>query len=582
MQNYKEPTVSDNTKRSERLRRTVKFLLPSDTVNRSDKWNVCFVVYSCVLALLAVLSVGIVIRYIAGPMEGYLHSDYTDTIYWAQASFESGTVFNPDFKYAALLPFSANLWFIPLIAVFGVTMKAHVIGMIIFLLLFVGAIYFMCRSFDWSIPWTAVSVIAMVLLLSGSNKLREIMWGHVIYYSLALLLVFFGVGFIARIDKLNFGKNIKTVLAFIGIAVFFAGVATDGFQIIALVTLPCLGALFMEYICDGSNKLLSSKAVKIYSICGVILVATLVGLKLLDVFKGNLTADYANTYSNLAPIDQWMDNLLGFPKKYFSLMGVTHTGSTPIFEIDTIMILIRMVAAIACLILPVILLFNYKKISDKGIRLILWMHIIVSAATMFGFVCGYLSGGSTTNWRITTMAGTGVMASVATVKFFMERARAAKELVGARVMALVMSVMMLGSAVNFKTMADMPMDYGRDNILHQLTEVLEENDLEYGYATFWRSQAITLLSDSRVKTRMILVGDFKGVYTDFYQSCYSWYEDVPGVDRYFVLLTEAEDDAAYVNIEWYEFKKENKHEIIQYKDYVIYIFDRNINIEIPQ
>ena len=142
------------------------------------------------LFMLAALAV--VIYFIIGPMEGYIHSDFTDTIYWANASLESGKVFDPEFRYAGLLPFSANLWFIPLIARFGVSMTAQVVGMVIFALVFAASLYFMCRSLEWSRSRSALTVGITALILSLSEKLREIMWGHVIYYSLILVLLFVG------------------------------------------------------------------------------------------------------------------------------------------------------------------------------------------------------------------------------------------------------------------------------------------------------------------------------------------------------------------------------------------------------
>jgi hypothetical protein len=127
----------------------------------------------------------------------------------------------------------------------------------------------------------------------------------------------------------------------------------------------------------------------------------------------------------------------------------------------------------------------------------------------------------------------------------------------------------------------MPANYGQNNTLHYLTAKLEEEGLEYGYATFWRSQAITLLSDSKVKTRMVLADSERGVWTDFYQNCYSWYEDQEGVDRYFVLLTTAERNNALRCDEWKKFVIAQDPETIQLEGYVIYIFNRNIEIEIP-
>ena len=152
------------------------------------------------LATLAA-SIGVVIYYICGPMEGYLHADYTDTIYWANATYESGKIIDPDFKYAGILPFSASIWFIPYIAIFGVTMTAQKLGMITYLVLQAAAIWFMLRSFKWSVSGTSFTISAFLLLLSGSEKLREMMWGHVIYYSLAALLLCVGLGLICRFSE---------------------------------------------------------------------------------------------------------------------------------------------------------------------------------------------------------------------------------------------------------------------------------------------------------------------------------------------------------------------------------------------
>ena len=136
-----------------------------------------YTVLTALMIAVALAATAMVIYYICGPMEGELHSDFTDTILWADASYVSEKIFNPEFVYAGLLPFSANLWFIPLIAMFGVSMKTQVVGMIIFALVFVASVYFMCRSLKWSIPWTMLAIVSLLTVLSSSAKLREIMWG---------------------------------------------------------------------------------------------------------------------------------------------------------------------------------------------------------------------------------------------------------------------------------------------------------------------------------------------------------------------------------------------------------------------
>ena len=80
-------------------------------------------------------------------------------------------------------------------------MTAQTVGMMIFLVLFSLAAYFMCRSLEWSQTSSFCMMSALLLILSGSDKLREIMWDHVIYYSLALLVIMTGIGLVARLSK---------------------------------------------------------------------------------------------------------------------------------------------------------------------------------------------------------------------------------------------------------------------------------------------------------------------------------------------------------------------------------------------
>ena len=121
----------------------------------------------------------------------------------------------------------------------------------------------------------------------------------------------------------------------------------------------------------------------------------------------------------------------------------------------------------------------------------------------------------------------------------------------------------------------MPKDYGRDNDLHLLAQKLEEEGLTYGYATFWRSQAITLLSDSKVKTREILV-EKDGIETDKYQSQGAWYEDQEGVSEYFVLLSHSELTTVQRSDFWKAIQKHCGTRVIHYEGYYIFVFAENI------
>ena len=64
------------------------------------------------------------------------------------------------------------------------------------------------------------------MLLSASKKLREIFWGHTIYYSLGILFLFFGLALLFRLQNLSAIRQTRearmhTILTFIALFLFF-------------------------------------------------------------------------------------------------------------------------------------------------------------------------------------------------------------------------------------------------------------------------------------------------------------------------------------------------------------------------
>ncbi len=519
-----------------------------------------------VVALVFMLAaIASVIYFIAGPMEGYIHADFTDTIYWANASLESGSIFAEDFGYAALLPFSANLWFVPLVAAFGVSMTAQIIGMIIFTFVFAASLWFMLRSFKWSITWTASTVGVTVLLLSMSEKLREIMWGHVIYYSLILTLLFVGLGLVARLLRK------RTTALCILTALWALLSATNGLQLFATVILPVAGGVLAERFFDETTKINDKGNRKAYVVAAAVLIAGALGLVLLSFIKGDIRADYADGHMVLSETRYWINNLLLLPGSWFELIGFDEIRAEISGALAPVSVLVGGVLIVA----PLVLLFNYKKIEDAETKLLLWAHIAVSAVTLGGWVCGNLAGST---WRLTAMMGTSAVVSVAAIKTFVtSKAVGGEGVLLKRVSVLLSLCILSGSLLGGFSVLRMPADYGRDNLPFRLIDKLESEGLEYGYATFGLSQTITLLSDSEIRTREILADEFDGVSTDYYQSSRAWYEDQEGIDKYFVLLEEYEAGDALRNYVWEEYVEENAVEIIEFENYFIYVFEENVD-----
>ncbi len=528
-----------------------------------------------------------VIYYICGPSRGYFHADCTDSLYWANASVESGKLIADNFRYAAILPFSANVWMIPLIMIFGVSMKTQIISMVIFAVLYIASQIWAFRSlkFSWSLSFIASSI--MLMILSSSVKMREIMWEHVIYYSLSIVffncLLALSLRLFRAWDKHRIRWDAKSRVAVIIYAVLLSlvciPISTNGLPVIIMTTFPIWAGILGELFFSSREKLFSTKnSAKLFAI-GIIPSSTVVGYVILQIIKGNVIADYTNTYSRFASSGSWSNNLLKFPAHFATLIGF-NDDLVDFLSVDGIRNLFVICTFAVIVLAPIVALFFYKKLRKSETKIALLAHTALFAAIMFIFVFGNISG---VNWRLVPLVATSAISTLCIInEFLCYRKEMAKEKdsqksasrLPVRTVAIMLVILCVFSLFNFVDIVRMPADYGQNNIHHLLARKLEDNGLEYGYATFWNSQAITLLSDSKVKCREILATSEDGAKTDYYQSSFDWYEPQENVNTYFVLLSDKEYSRVFTNSTWRKWEAEQlKEKITDIPGYTIFVFD---------
>ncbi len=512
----------------------------------------------------------LVFYFIIFPGQGYFQSDCTDTIYWAEAVCDSGRLISDSFKYSALLPFGGSLIMLPFISLFGVSMTTHIIGMVIFAGLFIAALFFLFRSMKFNYNWSMAAVIITLMTLSSSEKLREIFWGHIIYYSLGLLFLFVGLNLVCKLTAMSGlcenSKIKKTYLLLFFMFAFTELTALNGVSTLVMYTFPLLFAVIAERFFDSTVKFLSNRNIIQGIIVIIIVFATVCGLVSLKLIKGNIVAGYAEGYSHYAAMSSWDSNLMKFIPQWFSLLGVNISESDPLASVKSVLNIIRILGGAVLLAAPAAMLFQYKKIRDRNLKLLLWSHIGVSAFILYAFIFGCLSGA---NWRLSPLVGSSVVVCVAYAKWLWD-----KRGFGIRQSIIVLTAIMLPCLISAGSILSMPSDYGRENDLHKLTQVLEENNLDYGYATFWYSQSITVISDSKVKVRNVTIDD-SGYSPYYYQSQYSWFNDQKDQEHYFLLLNEMEYNILDNTDKWDELARMKTGEIIS-DEYHILIFDENI------
>ncbi len=491
-------------------------------------------ILSCVLIGLSVLFT----LYVIVMLEpGYYHADCTDSIMWAGASYDAGKLINPDFCYAAMMPFAANIIMWPLIAIFGLGLKAQIIGMVIFFLLFIAALIAVCRQISFSTEMTALTVGFLLFLLSSGEKLREIFWGHIIYYSFGPLmtLAILAAGFkLYKVVKDNGGKGKDLTPGTIGygllmiVLTFISGV--NGVQIASISSIPVVGALFAYLFFETKTKLLCKENVSRYIVIGVATMGVLLGVVSIKQFTGGVEAGYANAYSKFAAIDDWTTNFLDIPKNLFTIMGATLNENTILFSGEGISILLRIVGTIILFGTPIVMLFQYKKIEKAEQKVILLTHHFASSVIIVGWTFGRLNAA---DWRLSPMIVTAVLCCMIQVNRIM------KNTDGKRLAAIILIPFAAMSILTVHQCLTIESENTNTKAIKEVIEILEDENISYGYATFWNANIITMTSESAVEARCIKFTE-NGISPDYYQTNRNWYGKDGKKGKCFVLMTQAE------------------------------------------
>lgn len=520
----------------------------------------------------------LVLYYVTVIAKGYYHADCTDTIMWAEAAVDAKALMNQDFAYACLLPFGGQLFMIPFVAVFGVSIKAQIIGMTLFYLIFVLALIYLCKAFSFDAKWTAALLSAALLLLSASAKLREIFWEHIIYYSLGILFLMVGLAWILRILKEDDVSDTavseppsskflplkeEDVSSAARLFVWTALCSMNGIQAIAIYALPAFAAVAAECFFDFKAKWNETKNLRKYMALSVLAAGILIGLLLGRIVNGNLAAGYAAAYSSFSATGEWIGNFEKLFPSFMTLLGVKVSSATLLYSIEGIGNLIRIVCSLILLAVPVIMACMYHKFETIAYRLMILVHHFMTLLILLGWIFGKLSAA---NWRLSPIAATSTILSVMFIKWIIEKTTY-KRL--SLIIAVPILCVCLTTSLEILTIEKQTAE---NAALNQLTDFLKENDLKYGYATFWNANIITMMSDSEVKVRVITL-EKDGYKKRLYQTNKNWYETVNGYDEYFVILTDQEMEDYYNQISYHY---EEAEKILKCGVYYVLVYPYNV------
>lgn len=478
-----------------------------------------------------IFGIGMVLYFIIFKERGEFSSEYTDTLLWASTEIDAKSIYDPNFWYAYILPFGGTTIMLPFVFLFGITYKAHICGMSVFAVVFLLSLYALLRKMKLSYMESAAATAICAVLFSVSKTMRMIFWGHVIHYSLGLLCLWVALVLLSNISfGHDFLKSRKQIISFLFLEIWTFLCCSNGFSIVLFFAVPFLGALILERFLDVSVELFDKKNIHAAIVCMAAAFAAVFGFLFYYMGQRGIYRCYENFFSVMVPSEEWLWEPVGFMRSWITLAAGELRSGINIASTQAIMILILFVFALVIIIVPICALFSYKKMENQMMRILLLSHWILSAVTLIIYNISNMKG---TNWRLCGLFASGIVVSVVYAVWLTKQ----KEFM--RFGGILCMFYILVALLSAVQLLKLPSAYGT-NRYDRLTEVLEEHGLNYGYAEYWSGNVTTVLSDSRVKVRPIIINKDGSYEIRMYQSTQQWYEDQPDVKQYFVFLSDGE------------------------------------------
>lgn|GEM_PF-5696053 len=452
-------------------------------------------------------------------------SDCTDSILWSYATLkEGGKLLGADFHYPCLLAFGGNLFFLPFLAIFGYGAMAQKCGMFLFLIVFTIALYFFFKAFSLKLSDRFFGCgIVLAVSMTGSI-IRQIMWMHILYYNLGLLLFLLGATFMAFYMTKEEKKYLVLHAAVIGISVL------NGFTQIAVVALPFIGAAFAEMFFFDVSKETAGQHKKL-------LIAEIVGLFLGGIIRfliahGVESSGYDQVYAKYGSFEDMHENIGKLISYWFALLGVNNTDDIDFFSVTGIKYGLFIVVGILILVVPFTRWLK-KKDMEKRESALLVQYTILTAFIAFGYIFGRFSDSCR---RLTENA---LIAVIITVIFlFREKEKYANKKCILRLFFIAFSAGFLLLFVG-TTRKD-------ESIAHrELAEYLKENNLNNGIAGYWDANVTAFYANDKVHIVPVLISDDNMVVFR-YNTFKSWADEAgeKGVD-FLVLRDEDFKELGY-------------------------------------
>ena len=498
-------------------------------MNTKRDWNATFAF------VLFALAATVVLRWLwSDVFLAECHSDTVDTLFAAAASRDAGAIASPTFHYPYFIPFGGSMLVLPFLPLFGTGIATLRCGMTVFLLLFVLAAVALFRSLKWNRATCWLAVALVLTVASATPKMREICFGHVLFYSLGTLFFFWGLAIAPDPAEEEATTRRERMLRK---ALFFfcmAWAASCGKPLLLYAVVPVIGAWILVRCADPRPF---SKSRDGSALLPSVLGAG-VGLTVFLLLSRNLLPiEYAGPYELFSPPSQWWDNLGKLPERWISLLCPIDKEPVPIASGAGLPVAGQIALALLLAFAPILGLVRIWTFSRKE-KMLLAGHWILVAEVLFYWVFGSVSDA---NWRLCPVALSSVASTACVVKNLLCSETVFGRRAAATMAVFIAAVCILGNLRTSLLPGNGVIWRDRDSLI----PLLETIGVQDGYCTdFWFCNVTTAISGNRFRLRDVWTDDEGGWKPSSYLVDDRWYEPDPSRTRTVFVCYPNEEERA--------------------------------------
>ena len=494
-----------------------------------------------------------------------MHSDSASTVMYAQEILRTGSLF-PENWYGAtgIITLTYPIWLF-----FHITsdyLLAHTLAQLLSLVLLIGSLVVLSKYFFQDKSW----LISIPMLCTGlSSGVKYDMLFIQCAYTILVYSTLYALG--------AFGKTVENFETWTihkkwlcVTAILVAACCSMGIMNVQALLLPLLGSIVLLYLTQMKHEERITNLPHLFSIvklCIVIFTAGCVGFSI-SILWSNLQNVIGNNDATIlaTSIPKIIDNLVMMLQALFYYADFP-TGR-PLFSLDGIFAIIKFLIFVAItFIIPAFAYANHRREPAKTQLFLIFVGLHVLEVIIVIAFTNMLNDIGVARYMLTSILLLNLVSAHYLYTHYVQHKNLLSFLYRTAIagFSLLFILPLIPQCLTYQSQLDQ---------MKQLTRFLAEQNLHYGYSTFWNAGKNTVLSNGTVQIRAVTVSEER-VSPYYWLTSADWYQPDYYEGTTFLLLS-SEELAQYApyGLEATQLAEPNK--VLNYDDFSILVYDYNI------